>query len=147
MSGTQYGEWRYCFVAQRNFEKPSTSDVLGSRLIRGLRGERYPFGWPEDKGCVGRLPQALIKGPKAFPVQPFLRFSGKLAITNDVGHALDVVIVYLMCHHCQLPFDRLLSDQYRASGRVPLGVFLQTRHSRALKDPQGLCYPSRSPIA
>jgi len=69
----------------------------------------------EDKGRVGRLPQALIKRPKAFPVQPFLRFSGKLAVTNDVDHALDIFIVHSMCRLCRLPFDRVLSKQYRAS--------------------------------
>jgi tetratricopeptide (TPR) repeat protein len=35
------------------------------------------------KSCVGRLPQALIKGPQAFPVQLFSRRCGKFAITND----------------------------------------------------------------
>ena len=73
------------------------------------------------------LPQALVKRPKAFPVQAFLRFSGKLTVTNDIDHALNIFIVHLMCRHCRLPFDRVLSKQYRASGRVPLGVFLQTR--------------------
>ena len=27
MSGTKYGQWRYLFVAQRNFEKPSTGNA------------------------------------------------------------------------------------------------------------------------
>ena len=27
MSGTKYGKWRYLFVEQREFDKPSVSDV------------------------------------------------------------------------------------------------------------------------
>jgi tetratricopeptide (TPR) repeat protein len=46
------------------------------------------------KSCIGRLPQALIKGPQAFPVQLFSRRYGKFAITNDVDHPLDVSIVH-----------------------------------------------------
>ena len=75
------------------------------------RGTHLHIWVAEHKGCVGRLPHALIKLPQAFPVQPFLRLGGKLAITNDVR------------------------EQYRASERAPLGVFWQTMHLSALKDP------------
>jgi hypothetical protein len=46
-------------------------------------------------GSLLTSPQCVSED-KAFPVQPFLPFSGKLAVTNDVDHALDVFIVYLM---------------------------------------------------
>ena len=97
------------------------------------RGTHLPIWVAEHKGCVGRLPQALIKRPPAFPVPPFLRLGGKLAITNDVNHALDVSSSILG----SLPISfRPVCEHYRASGRVPLGVFWQTLHLGALKDPQ-----------
>jgi hypothetical protein len=36
MSGTKYGQWRYLFVAQRNFDKPSVSSTptLGELVTR-----------------------------------------------------------------------------------------------------------------
>src|SRR5208337_3705344 len=33
MSGTKYGKWRYLFVAQRDFEKPSVSNALTLREL------------------------------------------------------------------------------------------------------------------
>ena len=41
---------------------------------------------------VGRLPQALIEGPQALLVQPFVRLGSKLAITDDFGHTLNVLL-------------------------------------------------------
>jgi hypothetical protein len=61
------------------------------------------FWVAEHKGRVGRLPQALVKRPQAFPVQSFLRPGRKLAITNDVDHAVNVFIVHFRCRHCR-PF-------------------------------------------
>jgi len=52
------------------------------------RGTHLPIWVAEHKGCVGRSPHALIKRPQAFPVQPFLRLGGKLAIANDIDHTL-----------------------------------------------------------
>jgi hypothetical protein len=53
--------------------------------------------------------------------------------------ALDVFIVHFMCRNCLCvviaALRPVLREQYRASGRLPLGVFWQTMHLSALKDP------------
>jgi hypothetical protein len=81
---------------------------------------RLAISMTEHKGRIGRLPQALIKRPQPFPVQPFSGVSGKLAITNDVDHTLDVFVVGFRWRHCRLPFDR---NCMRSIGRLGADLY------------------------
>jgi hypothetical protein len=85
------------------------------------------------KSIISRLPQTLIKRPKAFLTQLFLRLGGEVAIANDVNDALYAA--------SSISIDIAVSlsgwePEYAASLGVPLGGFFQTMLFAWPKDPR-----------